>query len=234
MGGKAAVPLSLVGPGRSGLCLALGRRRMVDVGRRDRQRRGDRAVPPAADFPHGHSRRDGGKQAAAGRKLPPHSGGVRAACRHDQISVRQPAIAGRFCLVRPAQRDGDRSDADADHAGASAVYRSLGAAAGRCLRRRGRMVSARTGARRNGRGAAENCRRTLSAVSGRQRRGLCKGVERLEINVWGLPYALSPFKYQVKCLQLLREKFAALDARTGGVAAGAGAHRVLGSTSLPK
>lgn len=39
-----------------------------------------------------------------------------------------------------------------------------------------------------------------------------KGVERLEINVWGLPYALSPFKYQVKCLQLLCEKFAALDA----------------------
>ena len=39
-----------------------------------------------------------------------------------------------------------------------------------------------------------------------------KGLERLEINVWGLPYALSPFKYQVKCLQLLRGKFAALDA----------------------
>jgi glutathione S-transferase len=39
-----------------------------------------------------------------------------------------------------------------------------------------------------------------------------KGVERLQINVWGLPYALSPFKYQVKCLQLLREKFAALEA----------------------
>jgi glutathione S-transferase len=39
-----------------------------------------------------------------------------------------------------------------------------------------------------------------------------KGVERLEIEVWGLPYALSPFKYQVKCLQLLREKFAALQA----------------------
>lgn len=38
-----------------------------------------------------------------------------------------------------------------------------------------------------------------------------KGVVRLEINVWGLPYALSPFKYQVKCLQLLREKFAALE-----------------------
>ena len=38
-----------------------------------------------------------------------------------------------------------------------------------------------------------------------------KGLERLEINVWGLPYALAPFKYQVKCLQSLREKFAALD-----------------------
>jgi len=39
-----------------------------------------------------------------------------------------------------------------------------------------------------------------------------KGVARLEINVWGLPYALSPFKYQVKCLELIRAKFAALDA----------------------
>jgi hypothetical protein len=38
-----------------------------------------------------------------------------------------------------------------------------------------------------------------------------KGLERLEIVVWGLPYALAPFKYQVKCLKLLREKFAALD-----------------------
>src|SRR6185437_7798907 len=28
-----------------------------------------------------------------------------------------------------------------------------------------------------------------------------KGLERLEINVWGQPYALAPFKYQVKCLQ---------------------------------
>lgn len=39
-----------------------------------------------------------------------------------------------------------------------------------------------------------------------------KGLERLEIEVWGLPYALAPFKYQVKCLQQLRDKFAALDA----------------------
>ena len=38
-----------------------------------------------------------------------------------------------------------------------------------------------------------------------------KDLERLEIDVWGLPYALAPFKYQVKCLQQLREKFAALD-----------------------
>jgi hypothetical protein len=39
-----------------------------------------------------------------------------------------------------------------------------------------------------------------------------RGVDRLEMNVWGLPYALAPFKYQVKCLQQLRGKFAALDA----------------------
>ena len=54
-----------------------------------------------------------------------------------------------------------------------------------------------------------------------QRRGLAAnaeafstGVDRLEINVWGLPYALTPFKYQVKCLQQLRDKFAGLDAET--------------------
>jgi glutathione S-transferase len=39
-----------------------------------------------------------------------------------------------------------------------------------------------------------------------------KDLERLEINVWGLPYALSPFKYQVKCLKQLRDKFTGLDA----------------------
>jgi hypothetical protein len=38
-----------------------------------------------------------------------------------------------------------------------------------------------------------------------------KGLDRLEISVWGLRYALAPFKYQVKCLQQLREKFAALN-----------------------
>ncbi|MGC2809590.1 MAG: hypothetical protein WA303_04365, partial [Bradyrhizobium sp.] len=38
------------------------------------------------------------------------------------------------------------------------------------------------------------------------------GLERLEIKAWDLPYTLAPFKYQVKCLQQLRDKFAALDA----------------------
>jgi glutathione S-transferase len=37
-----------------------------------------------------------------------------------------------------------------------------------------------------------------------------QGLPRLELNVWGLPYALSPFKYQVKCLDQIRHKFAAL------------------------
>jgi hypothetical protein len=41
-----------------------------------------------------------------------------------------------------------------------------------------------------------------------------KGLDRLEIEVWGLPYALAPFKYQVKCLQQLRDKFAKLDAES--------------------
>ena len=41
---------------------------------------------------------------------------------------------------------------------------------------------------------------------------LTKGFERLEIRVWGLPYMLAPFKYQVKCLERLRSQFADLDA----------------------
>jgi glutathione S-transferase len=40
-----------------------------------------------------------------------------------------------------------------------------------------------------------------------------RGLERVEIEVWGLRYALAPFKYQVKCLQQLRGKFAALNAQ---------------------
>ena len=44
-------------------------------------------------------------------------------------------------------------------------------------------------------------------------KAFANGLERLEIKVWDLPYALAPFKYQVKCLQQLRSKFAALDAQ---------------------
>ena len=38
-----------------------------------------------------------------------------------------------------------------------------------------------------------------------------RGLERLEIEVWGLPYALTSFKYQVKCLHQFRDKLAELD-----------------------
>jgi glutathione S-transferase len=37
-----------------------------------------------------------------------------------------------------------------------------------------------------------------------------KGQEKLRMEVWGLPYVLAPFKYQVKCLEQLRGKFEAL------------------------
>jgi glutathione S-transferase len=35
-----------------------------------------------------------------------------------------------------------------------------------------------------------------------------RGRDRLEITAWGLPYVLTPFKYQVKCLERLRDRFA--------------------------
>ena len=37
-----------------------------------------------------------------------------------------------------------------------------------------------------------------------------KVLDRLEFTAWGLPYVLSPFKYQVKCLNGLRQRFADL------------------------
>jgi glutathione S-transferase len=43
-------------------------------------------------------------------------------------------------------------------------------------------------------------------------KAFANGMERLEIDVWGLSYALSPFKYQVKCLNLIRDKFSRLEA----------------------
>src|ERR1700730_9535419 len=99
---------------------------MVGVGRRGRKRRAYREFSYKADFPHAHSRRAGRKQAFAGRELSSNPGGVRAAGWNDKISVWKPAIAGGFCMVRPIEPIGDRSHPDADHAGESAVYRSLG------------------------------------------------------------------------------------------------------------
>jgi glutathione S-transferase len=45
-------------------------------------------------------------------------------------------------------------------------------------------------------------------------KAFAEALDRLQIEVWGLPYALAPFKYQVKCLQQLRDKFAGLDAQS--------------------
>jgi glutathione S-transferase len=41
-------------------------------------------------------------------------------------------------------------------------------------------------------------------------RAFKEGKNQLEITVWGKPYVLSPFKYQVKCLTALRSSFASL------------------------
>jgi glutathione S-transferase len=37
-----------------------------------------------------------------------------------------------------------------------------------------------------------------------------KGLDRLEMTAWGLPYVLSPFKFQVRCLYALKQRFAEL------------------------
>jgi glutathione S-transferase len=74
----------------------------------------------------------------------------------------------------------------------------------------GRLVYAGARTWWMGRSALEHRRRIVFAVPRRQCRCVDRGLERLEIKVWGLPYALAPFKYQVKCLQQLRSKFAAL------------------------
>jgi glutathione S-transferase len=41
-------------------------------------------------------------------------------------------------------------------------------------------------------------------------RAVRSGLEKLTLSVWGLQYTLSPFKYQVKCLQSLRQRYSAL------------------------
>ena len=43
-------------------------------------------------------------------------------------------------------------------------------------------------------------------------RAFNEGRDRLEIAAWGMPYVLSPCKYQVKCVTVLRASFAALTA----------------------
>ena len=55
-----------------------------------------------------------------------------------------------------------------------------------------------------------------------------QGRDRLEISAWGLPYVLTPFKYQVKCLERLRERFAALPVRIAPHYGRCWSRRVLG------
>ena len=95
-----------------------------------------------------------------------------------------------------------------------------------------RIVSAMAEAAKAGKGAVSLDGRLIDIASIRMAEALLKiagelyvpflvanakafadGLDRLEIKVWGLPYALAPFKYQVKCLHQLRSKFAALDAQ---------------------
>ena len=66
------------------------------------------------------------------------------------------------------------------------------------------------GTRRSTDGLKRFCGLRASCIcrsSSPMRRPLPAVLERLEIEVWGLPYALAPFKYQVKCLHQLRDKF---------------------------
>jgi len=66
------------------------------IGGPERHSGRNRAIPAAAGIAHGRSRRDGREKAAAGRVLLTDVGSVRATCRHDQLSVRQPAVDRRF------------------------------------------------------------------------------------------------------------------------------------------
>src|SRR5215813_5688831 len=114
MGGQTAVLLSLVGSRRSGLCLAMGRRGVVHLRSRNGQRGGDRRISPQANIADADPWRDRNEQALVGGELSTDAGDVRAACTNDEISVRQPAVTCRLRLVRAAQRNGDRSDANAN------------------------------------------------------------------------------------------------------------------------
>src|ERR1700742_1193315 len=106
MGGQAAVSLSLVGCGRSGLRVAMGERGMVDLGGKNGKCGRNRGISPPANLADADPWSDRREQAAAGEKLSADTRGVRAACRDDQLPVRQPAVAGRFRLVRSTRRNG--------------------------------------------------------------------------------------------------------------------------------
>ena len=231
MGGQTTVPVSLVGSGGSGLCLALGRRGVVDVGGRRPAAREE-----IEEFPQRQISRMVILGATAENRplleesyredVWPHSSRMSAWTTICSAAGRRSPI----CLVRPAQRDGDRSDADADHAATRAVHRPLGTTAGRCLGVEGDWYPREQ--------AFGGMVEALLKITGgllpflaANADAFAKGLERLEIVVWGLPYALAPFKYQVKCLRQLREKFAALNGGiTCWVAAGAGAHRLLATS----
>jgi glutathione S-transferase len=108
-------------------------------------------------------------------------------------------------------------------------HRSLDPAPGRCFGRRGGMVSASAGIERNARGAAQDRRRTLSAVSGRQCRGLCKGCRAARDQCLGA--ALRAFSVQISGQMpstASREICRAGNGASSGVAAGSGAYRMLG------
>ena len=90
-------------------------------------------------------------------------GGVRTACGDDRLSVRQPAIACRFRLVRPAQRNGDRPDADADHAGAGAVHRIRIGSAVWMMRQASRASGIRASAR-SAAGSSRSCESRANSI----------------------------------------------------------------------
>ena len=92
----------------------------------------------------------------------------------------------------------------------------------------GRVVSARTGARRHGRGVVENCRRTLSAVPGRQRRGLCERPRAAGDQCLGSALCAGAIQISGEVpAAASRQVFSARCGQPGCVAAGAGTHRVL-------
>jgi glutathione S-transferase len=113
----------------------------------------------------------------------------------------------------------------------SAVYRSLDPAAGRCLRCRRGMVSARTGIERNGRSAAQDCRRTLSAVPGRQCRSICKGCRAAGDQCPGAALCAVPVQISGQMPSIAPRKSCRAGRRTSnGAAARSGASGMLGAS----